>query len=310
MAFEIHGGVWPTMITPYTEDNKLDFKVIPQMMDFYARRGCNGVFAICQSSEMLYLSKDEKVELAKAVADANQGRMQVIASGHTATDLKTQFEEIEAMMKVDGIEAYVLVSNALDPKNEGDTVFMKNFEATVKEFPDVDFGIYECPLPYKRLVSTECLTEMARSGKLVFLKDTCCDYELIRERIKAVEGTALKLFNANAASFYDSYLHGGAGYNGIMANFHPELYRFAIDKSAAETENAQLMAHILTELAMIEMRLYPVSAKYHMNLLGIPMSTLSRSSDRAKFDKNAKMEVDSLFAVEQYLQKTFHITQL
>lgn len=310
MAFHIQGGVWPTMITPYTEEDKIDYSAIPKMVDFYARRGCRGIFSVCQSSEMLYLSKQEKTDLAGAVAEANQGRMQLIASGHTATDLKTQFEEIEAMMKVPGVEAYVLVSNALDPQNEGDAVFMKNFEATVREFPDIDFGIYECPLPYKRLVSLPCLREMAQSGKLVFLKDTCCDYELIRERIQTVKGTPLKIFNANAASFYDSYLHGGAGYNGIMANYHPELYRYAVDHVQKDPDSAQLMAHLLTELAMIEMRLYPVSAKYHMNMTGIPMSLHSRSADRSRFDKNARMEVDSMFAIERYLHQKLNITNL
>ena len=307
MAFQIQGGVWPTMITPYTEANKIDYKAIPKMVDFYYQRGCKGIFAVCQSSEMLFLTKQEKVDLAKAVADANAGRMQVIASGHTATDLKTQLEEIEAMMKVPGVEAYVLVSNALDPNNEGDGVFMSNFEATVKRFPEVDFGIYECPMPYKRLVSLKCLGDMAHGGKLVFLKDTCCDYELIRERIKAVEGTPLRIFNANAASFYDSFVHGGAGYNGIMANYHPELYKFVVDNVKTRAEEAKLMADLLTELAMIEMRLYPVSAKYHMNLIGIPMSLLSRSSDCSRFDKNARMEVDSMFAVEKYLHSKLEL---
>lgn len=310
MAFQIHPGVWPTMITPFTEDNKIDYQAIPRMVDFFYRRGCDGIFAVCQSSEMLFLSPQEKIDLAKAVADANQGRMQLIASGHTATDLKTQLQEIEDMMKVDGVEAYVLVSNALDPENKGDSVFMKNFEETVKAFPDVSFGIYECPMPYKRLVSLSCLKEMAQSGKLVFLKDTCCDYELIRQRIKAVEGTPLKLFNANAASFYDSLCHGAAGYNGIMANFHPELYRYVVDHNESEPEKAALMAHLLTELAMVEMRLYPVSAKYHMNLSGIPMSLTTRSCDANRFDKNARMEVDSMFAVEHYLHDCLKITQL
>lgn len=49
---------------------------------------------------------------------------------------------------------------------------------------------------------------------------------------------------------------------------------------------------------MIEMRIYPVSAKYHMNLEGIPMSLVTRSADRNQFNKNAKMEVDSLYALE------------
>jgi 4-hydroxy-tetrahydrodipicolinate synthase len=310
MEFQIHGGVWPTMITPYTENGKIDYKAIPKMVDFYARRGCNGIFAICQSSEMLYLSKQEKLDLARAVTEANSGRMQIVASGHTATDLKTQFEEIEAMMKISGIGAYVLVSNALDPKNEGDDVFLERFYKTADAFPEITFGIYECPLPYKRLVTLPALKEMATSGKLVFLKDTCCDYELIRARIQATANTPLKIFNANAASFYDSYLHGGAGYNGIMANYHPELYRWALDHSKSESERAKLMADLLCEFAMIEMRLYPVSAKYHMNLVGIPMSLYSRSADCKRFDKNAKQEVDSLFALEKALHQHLGITAL
>lgn len=308
MAFQIQGGVWPTMITPYTKDGKIDFAAIPKMVDWYVQKGCKGIFAVCQSSEMLFLTKEEKVALGDAVRKAANGRLQVIASGHTATDLPTQLAEIEAMMKT-GMEAYVLVSNALDPKNEGDAVFMKNFEATVKAFPNVDFGIYECPMPYKRLVSTPCLREMAQSGKLVFLKDTCCDYELIRERLDAVKGTNLKLFNANAASFYDSFMHGAAGYNGVMANYHPQLYKFVVDNAhdPARAGEAKLMADLLTELAMIEMRLYPVSAKYHMGLCGIKMELSARSADCARFDKNARMEVDSMFALETFIAEKYGI---
>ncbi len=307
MAFDIKSGVWPTMITPYTADGKIDFKTIPAMVDFYYERGCDGIFAVCQSSEMLFLSKQEKIDLAQAVVDANQGRMQIVASGHTATDLPTQLEEIEAMMKIDGIGAYVLVSNALDPENQGDAFFMDRFYKTTDAFPEVSFGIYECPKPYKRLVTLPALKELAESGKLVFLKDTCCDYELIRERLKIVEGTSLKLLNANAASYFDSYLHGSAGYNGVMANYHPELYRWTIDHAHTDPEKAQLLSDLLVNLAMIEMRLYPVSAKYHMNLVGIPMELYARSADCTLFDKNAKQEVDSMFAVEKELHKMLGI---
>ena len=158
-------------------------------------------------------------------------------------------------------------------------------------------------MPYKRLVTTQSLKALAQSGKLVFLKDTCCDHDLIRERLKAVEGTPLKLFNANAATFYDSYIHGAAGYNGIMANYHPQLYKFVTDNAfnVEKAEEAKLVAHMLTQFAMIEMRIYPVSAKYHMNLIGIPMSLHTRSADVQRLDKNARLEVESLYAVEQYL---------
>jgi 4-hydroxy-tetrahydrodipicolinate synthase len=293
------------MITPFTGDGGLDLDRIPGLVDFYAAHGCAGLFAVCQSSEMTFLSETEKTALASAVARANRGRMQIVASGHTATSLTGQLRQIEAMMQVPGVGAYVLVSNALDPENKGDEVFMKNFEASVRAFPEISFGIYECPKPYKRLVSTPCLREMAQSGRLVFLKDTCCDPGRIRERLVAVRGTELKLFNANAASFLDSCLHGAAGYNGVMANFHPDLYRWVIGH--AETETAKLLSNLLTQFAMIEMRAYPVSAKYHMNLAGVPMNLHSRSCDCGRFDQNARSEVDSLFALENELRSRLAI---
>ena len=126
MAFSINPGVWPVMITPWTEDNKPDFKAIKQLCDWYVEKGCTGIFAVCQSSEMAYLTEQEKLDIARATAEAVDGRIQVVASGHTADDKATQFREIENMMKIPGIGAYVLVSNRLDQKNEGEAVFEAN----------------------------------------------------------------------------------------------------------------------------------------------------------------------------------------
>ena len=241
------------------------------------------------------------------MVDAVDGRIQVVASGHTADSKSDQYKQIEDMMKIPGIGAYVLVSNRLDQNNEGEEVFFQNAQEIFDRFPEVDFGIYECPMPWKRLVSLDFLRKVAPEGRMVFLKDTCCDYELIRERLKAVEGTPLKIFNANAQSWYDSYCHGSAGYNGVMANFHPDLYKWAYDHKDSDPEKAQLVAHFLTTAAMIEMRAYPVSAKYHQNLVDVPMSLVTRSADAAKLDKNARGEVESLIAMENYVRKQLGI---
>lgn len=306
MAFSIRPGVWPTMITPFTEDNRPDFKAIAALCDWYIDKGCSGIFAVCQSSEMAFLSMTEKTDIAKAVVDAVGGRIQVIASGHTADDKATQFNEIEAMMKT-GVEAYVLVSNRLDQKHEGEAVFEQNAQEIFDRFPQVDFGIYECPMPWKRLVSTEFLRKAGQAGRMVFLKDTCCDHDLIRERLKAVEGTPLKIFNANAATCWDSVTHGASGYNGIMANYHPELYKWMIDHKESDPQRAKAVGAFLTMAGMIEMRVYPVSAKYHHQLDGVPMSLVTRSNDVAKLDKNARLEVESLIAMEQSARKALGI---
>lgn len=306
MAFDIHRGVWPTMITPFSQDNRVDYDTIEKMCEWYIEKGCSGIFAVCQSSEMAYLAPEEKIKIADTIVKTVRGRMQVIASGHTADDQQTQFQELEAMMKT-GVEAFVLISNRLDPKNEGEQVFRANANSFFDRYPEVSFGIYECPMPYKRLVSTPFLSAAAKSGKMVFLKDTCCDQDLIKERLDAIRGTSLKLFNANAATLYSSLQNGCAGYNGVMANFHPELYKWVVDNIAEKPREAHELADFLTLAAMIEMRVYPVNAKYHMSLCGIPMSTVTRSADASRLDKNARLEVESLLAAEQLIRERLSI---
>lgn len=296
----IPNGVWPTMITPYTTSNRPDFKAISAMCDWYVARGCDGVFAVCQSSEMHYLSEREKIDIGRCVVESCAGRIGVVASGHTSPNPDEQKRGIEAMMKT-GADAYVLVSNTLDPHNLGEEILEENVQSIFQAFPEVKFGIYECPHPYKRLLDTGFIRRHAGGGQLVFIKDTCCNKDRIRERLGASRDTSLKLFNANAATLYDSLLNGAAGYSGVMANYHPELYHWLMEHIHVEPEKVKRIADVLTTAALIELRTYPVSAKYHMNRIGIPMEVTTRNINAHKLDQNARLEVESLLGLEQQM---------
>ena len=291
MAFAIHDGVWPVMITPWKEDNTPDFKAIEALTNWYVEKGCDGIFAVCQSSEMHFLSAQEKLDIARCVTETAAGRLQVVASGNTECSRAEQYHQIEDMMKIPGIGAYVLVSNRMDMKNEGEEAFRKNVDDVLNTFPELSFGIYECPMPWKRLLSLDFIRDYAPGGRLVFIKDTCCDYELIRRRLEVSKGTPMRLFNANCQSWYDSYCHGSAGYSGIMANFHPDIYKYCVTHRDSDPEKAKFANDFLTLAGMIERTCYPVSCKYYHQLAGIPMSTYCRSADQRRLDNAAKEEV-------------------
>lgn len=40
MSFSINPGIWPVMITPWTDDNKPDFKAIENLTNWYIEKGC------------------------------------------------------------------------------------------------------------------------------------------------------------------------------------------------------------------------------------------------------------------------------
>jgi 4-hydroxy-tetrahydrodipicolinate synthase len=297
----LYHGCWPTMITPFTESNKIDYKAVEQLTNWFIDRGSHGIFAVCQSSEMFFLSKEEKLNLAKTVVEAAAGRIKVIASGHTADDHNEQIDELGAMAQT-GVDAVVLVSNRLAKENEGSDVFTRNAEDIFDQLSDVTFGLYECPYPYLRLLDDEFLRWAAKEDKLVFLKDVSCSLEIERRRVALVEGTNLALFNANTATLLDSWMAGYHGYNGVMANFHIDIYRWLYDHWREDEEMARRVSDFLTVTAVTEARAYPINAKYHLDQTEIPMSLVTRSKLVSLLNENARHEIHSLIRMERAMR--------
>lgn len=297
----ISNGIYPVMITPYTADNRLDLEAVDRMVDFYAQAGCHGLFAVCQSSEMFYLSEDERVALAERVVKATAGRMSVVASGHISDAIEDQIREL-GRIAATGVDGVVMVSNRLAKADESDDVFIANMNRILDALPDVTFGMYECPYPYKRLLSDKVLEAMAASGRFAFIKDTCCDAELIARRIQLLNGR-IQLFNANCATLLDTLKSGAAGFSGIMANYHPDLLVWLYENWQKQPEKAQELMAALSVLSGTERACYPVCCKYHMGLVGVPMEILSRSRDAAGFDALGQREMRDLVTVEQLLRR-------
>lgn len=302
MAY-IYNGVWPTMVTAFDENGELDFEQNKKFTEYLIEQGSDGLFSVCQSSEMFMLSTEEKVALAKCVVEAAAGRVPVIASGHTSESIEEQIEELTAVSQ-SGVDAVVLVSNRLAQEGEGSDIFLGNLSRILTALPDVKFGIYECPYPYRRLLTDEELKWCADSGRIIFLKDVSCDVEIEKRRVKVVEGTTLKLFNANTETLLDSLIAGYDGYNGIMGNFHIDIYKWLFTHHQTEPLKARDLQKLLTEKATIENFAYPINAKYHAQQSGVNMTLYSRRLKAEAFDAHAKTLVDDLINWENEVRNT------
>ena len=293
-------GIYPVMITPYTDNNKIDFDAVDHLVDFYAENGCQGIFAVCQSSEMWYLDEDERVELASRVVKASNGRMCIVASGHISDSIDNQIKELKRISET-GVDAVVMVSNRLAAKDEDDEVLISNMWKILNSLPNVTFGMYECPYPYKRLLTDKVLEAMALSGRFSFIKDTCCDADLIAHRVKVLNGR-IQLFNANCTTMLDTLKAGADGFSGLMANFVPDILVWLATHYIDQPEKAQQVASILSLLSCVEGHSYPINAKYHMNLVGVPMKLHSRSRDERDFNTINHHEMHDFINVEQLVR--------
>lgn len=304
--------IFTTMITPYKKDGSVDFETAEKYVDWYFENGIDGIFAVCQSSEIFYLTLEERVELnrrvyerAKKLEREHGRKFTVVSSGHVSDTIGKQAEELNAIYE-SGTDSLILITNRLDINNEGDDVFIKNTEALIERLPkDAKLGFYECPYPYKRLVTPKILDFCLSTGRFFYMKDTCCDAEIIKQRIKQLEGSNFKLLNANCQTLLRSMKDGGNGYCGIMCNFHPKLYAWLGNNFEKEPEKAELIQSVIGTFGFTEAGLpYPLTAKYHMNLCGIPTENIARNRKSEELTEYSKDCMRQMKIATDYFEKT------
>ncbi len=302
---KIASGIYPVMITPFSKDGGIDFEAVDRLTEFYIQSGCHGIFAVCQSSEMFFLTEDERVTLARRVVEAAKGRVSVVASGHISDDIEDQIRELRRISET-GADGVVLVSNRLAGQDESDDVLIENMQKILSALPGVTFGMYECPHPYKRLLSEKVLSFMAESGRFAFIKDTSCDAGLIEKRVKILDGR-IQLFNANSATLLDTLRSGADGFSGIMANFYPDILVWLYANYKTSPEKADRLQPVLSLLSGVERGYYPVNCKYHMNLVGVPMELITRTRNHEWLSALDKLEMEHLTKVEAEIRKNLGI---
>ena len=298
------GGVWPVMIVPFQENGAVDYEKLPALTEWYIENGAKGLFAVCQSGEMYQLTLEERAKISECVVKAAAGRVPVIATGNICENPEDRAAEVQKIADT-GVDAVILITNQFAEESESDEVWMKNCSRFLAQIPEeIPLGFYECPYPYKRLIATENLKRCAETGRFYFLKDTCCDLALICERIQAIEGTKLKLYNANTTTLLDSLRKGAYGFSGVMANFHPEFYT-ALCEHYEEKKMEDLQA-FLAIASLIERQYYPVNAKYHMQKYSnLPITTFSRRQDEKGLTETFKKEVEMLHTLEVKVKEAF-----
>ena len=308
MTKEFPNGVYPVMLTPFTENNEVDYEALGKLIDWYIEKGVNGLFADCQSSEMFFLSLEERVKIGEFVKKHADGRVPVVTSGHISDSLEDQAKELTAIAGT-GADAVILLTNRLAKENESDEVWLENLKKLLEMIPkDVPLGFYECPYPYKRIISPELLKWCADTGRFYFIKDTSCDIENMKAKLEVIKGTNLKLFNANTSTLLETLELGASGYSGVMANFHPELYVKLCNIYKEDPSKARKIADFLTVASLIERQVYPVNAKFYQKSIGNFNSIMTRTRDIKELNATGILEIQQFVRFNVLCPVVFYST--
>lgn len=281
-----YAGVWPVMLTPFDERGEIDWRSLEKLIEWYVAAGVHGLFAVCQSSEVFFLTDEEAARLARFVVQKADGRLPVVTSGHTAAAPSQQVEQV-ARLAASGADAVILISNRLGAPGDSDAQALERLAWLTERVPaDVDLGLYECPFPTKRLVSDDMVLWCASSGRYTFIKDTSCDLATLRRRVDLARGSRLAIANANSQTLLASLRAGCSGFSGVMANFHPELYVWLVEHWRERPAQAETLARYLSAAALAETLDYPVCAKEFQRAAGRFATARCRATDTRNYYAN------------------------
>ncbi|MCF7760037.1 MAG: dihydrodipicolinate synthase family protein, partial [Cephaloticoccus sp.] len=255
------------------------------LVDWYIAGNSQGLFAACLSSEIFHLTPDERLAVVRRTLARAKGRLPVIAAAAFPTDVSLQSAVSStaaitaAVQRVadTGVEAVILLTNQFVTDQEGDEVWLRSAEALLDRLDHrIRLGLYECPIPYKRVLSPNLIAWAAQTGRFDFIKDTCCDLAQIKAKIAATAGTSLRFYNAQTATLLPSLQSGGHGFSGVGANTLPHLYAWLCQNFAAEPALAGELQVFLTASYFALSSHYPHSTKTYLGLHGLPITPVSR----------------------------------
>ncbi|TDE13794.1 dihydrodipicolinate synthase family protein [Dyadobacter psychrotolerans] len=270
-------GFIPVMLTPFQENGFVDYNGLRALTEFYLEAGAAGLFANCLSSEMFELSEQERIDVTQTVVDQVAGRVPVVATGTFGGPVLEQAKFVKRIYQT-GVQAVIIISGLLADESKTDDVFLANAKELIDLTDDIPLGFYECPVPYKRLINSEVLAELLKSGRVVYHKDTCLDDEEVARRLAAGKDYEFGLYDAYMVNAVSSLKAGAAGLSCIQGNIYPELVVWICNNynnPGRQEEVTQVQQFFIDTMDVVHAA-YPIIAKYSLQKRGFPISLKTR----------------------------------
>src|SRR5690606_26675553 len=257
----------------------IDYDALGQLVDFYLESGAGGLFANCLSSEMYQLSVDEMVDSVNYIVQRVNGRVPIVATGSFGETMVEQAENVKKIYST-GVSAIILISGLLAKEEDSEEIFRKNVYELLDLTGDIPVGFYECPVPYKRIISPELLGELVATGRVKYHKDTCLDIANVRQKIANTQTEpSFGLYDAYMVHAVESLKAGSAGLSCIQGNYFPELVVWLCNNYAnteRQAEVVKVQEFFATNMDVMH-DTYPASAKYTLGQRGLDIGLSCRN---------------------------------
>ncbi|WP_258872058.1 4-hydroxy-tetrahydrodipicolinate synthase [Thalassotalea euphylliae] len=255
------------LITPFTEQGKIDYSALAQLIDWHIAQGSQGLVIAGTTGESATLSDNEKIELArfsaKQSAKHNAGRIPVlVGNGCNAT---AHAVELTKQLNDTGIDGYLTVTPYYNKPTEQGLLAHYSAINSASELPIL---LYNVPSRTSCDLSPKLVSLLAELSHVCGIKDASGELSRIDEhRQLCPENFAL--LSGDDESGTEFCKLGGDGVISVTANVMPKA--MAQIQQLIEQEKFQQAELIDQQLAKLHKNLFvesnPIPVKWAMSAI-------------------------------------------
>ncbi|MDR1412325.1 MAG: 4-hydroxy-tetrahydrodipicolinate synthase [Actinomycetes bacterium] len=265
------GRLLTAMVTPFRPDLSLDLPRAAELALRILGQGSEGLIVNGTTGESPTISRDERVELFRAVTSAVAGAGIIVANiGDNCTEDSVAFAQRVAALGVDGLMAVTPYYNK--PPQEG---LYRHFRA-IAEAVDLPVILYNIPGRCVINIEPDTIIRLAHDvPNIVAVKQANSDLSQV-DTIMAATPDDFEVLSGDDAMTLPLMEHGGSGVISTVGNIASAPMRRMIEAQvAADTELAGRIDAVLRPLEdALFITANPIMVKKALELEGFPVGGL------------------------------------
>jgi len=259
------GRLLTAMVTPMRDDLSVDLPAVERLVEHLTSTGTEGIVVTGTTGESPTLTRDEKLELYRAVKSAAGGRAKVVAgTGNYNTAESIELTREAERIGVDGCMLVVPYYN--NPPQEG---LYQHFR-TIAESTSLPVILYNVPSRTARNMEAATTLRLAEVGNIVAVKEASGNLDQVGA-ILAGAPYGFVVYSGDDATTLPWMSLGAHGVISVASHLAGKLIREMVEAFAGGSpESAAQLHHRLTPLfKACFVTTNPIPVKAALNLIGI-----------------------------------------
>lgn len=281
----LRGSISP-VITPFNEDESIDFDKFSELINWHIDSGSHGISVTGTSGEPSSMTVEEREQVMEAAHKAINGRVPFVpGTGSTNHNETLRLTKAAAEMGADG--AMVIVPYYNRPNQHA---LYKHFKA-VADSVDIPIIVYNIPGRTAVNLEADTLAQLAEDcPNIIGVKESNKDFEHVNKVLLKC-GRDFNLYSGIEVLCYPMLAIGGAGHISATANVAPKEVAEIYNKwEEGDIEGTQKMHYDMMPLNDVLFRdTNPAPAKAALSMMGKIKPVLRKPLDIPSEDIQAEI---------------------